>query len=311
MFKELAVLSPSFSANVALRSATLEIAESVRFNDDQLPLSTSKLLDFIGKAEAIILGLDVLTKEVLEHCSGLRYVSKYGVGTDNIDWELFAEFNLRVALSEGSNAQSVAEYTLGNIIGLLHNVSNTMPGLKAGYWNKSGGTDLRGKNVGILGLGHIGKQLCKMLQQFGVEIAYYDPKRSPEMESEGYLRYLPFESLLSSSDVLTIHASLNETSRNMIGFNEFELMKVSSYLVNYARSDIVEFNALRHEVLNNKKLAGVALDVYPFEPFDDVEFLSCPRVFCTPHTAGNSREAVLSMGQAAIKSLVKLKEDES
>lgn len=303
MYKKLVVLSPSFSQMGELRERARSLAANAIFNQNSIELTEKELISLIEDADAVILGLNRLSRDVLLSCTNLKVISKYGVGTDNIDFQLCNSLGIEVLTSPGSNRMSVAEFTLGCILCLHHNIPATMNRLKNGVWYKSGGVDFRNKRIGIIGLGSIGKRLSDLLVPFDVEVGYFDLVRAYEREAEGTVKYLPLVDLLGWSNTITLHVDLNDTSRGLIGEEEINLMRRGAFLINHSRGEVINYESLRKEILHGNKLAGVALDVYPYEPFSDLEFLQSEKVFCTPHIAGNSEDAILAMGHAALDAL--------
>jgi len=302
----LVVTSPSFSKNLMLRryiETTLGKAHSVKFNETGERLNGQSLIKFIDGCDVAIIGLEKIDKEVLLACPKLKIISKYGVGTDNIDFEACKKLDVNVFIAPGTNKISVAEHTLCCLLYLAHNFGPSSRDLIAGDWVKNGGTLLFGKTVGIVGLGNIGKEVVKLLKPFNCNLIYTDPVKAFDFELEHNIAQCTLEKLLDQSDFITFHSTLNKSSRKMIDFKEFSRMQNGVYLVNTARSELISSDALREALKVPGKIAGIALDVFDDEPNIDEELIKNKYVFATPHIAGNTVEAVFNMGKASVDNI--------
>jgi len=232
----------------------------------------------------------------------IKIVAKFGVGLDNINLEDCAEQNVSVGWTGGVNKTSVAEMTLGFMLMFSRNLYTTSNQLKAGEWNKSGGFQLSGKTIGIIGLGHIGKELVRLIKPFGCTILVNDIIEQDDFCKSNNLFQSTKKTIYKECDIITIHTPLSDETLNMITLDELKLMKKSAYLINTARGKIINEIDLKY-ALQDKIIAGAALDVYEKEPPTDRDFLSLPNLICTPHIGGNAKEAVESMGMSAIRHL--------
>lgn len=299
----IAVTSPSFSENRELRERLLAEFPNAYFNDSHQPLTASLLQEFLKGAAGAVIGLDKITSEVLEATPTLRYISKYGVGLDNIDFESCAKYGVRVGFSQGVNKRSVAEHVLAKSLLLTHNFHQVNRSMTAGLWKKKGGRQLSSCCFGIIGLGNVGKEVYHLLRPLVSKIVYFDISRQIEFEREHMIEYVDFSKLVGCCDVISLNASLNPSSKGMVNSATIRSMQQGTILINTARSDLVKFCDLRDEIFNGNTLAAYGVDVFPNEPFTDIEFLSNPKVYATAHIAGNTQEAVLEMGNAAISTL--------
>lgn len=185
---------------------------------------------------------------------------------------------------------------------LARNLYVTSNELKQGVWNKSGGFQLSGKTVGIVGLGHIGKELIRLLQPFECKILVNDIISQNDYYKENNLIEVSKEELYAQSDIITLHVPLDEHTHNMIDQKALQAMKSTAYLLNSARGGIINENALKWALKNNI-IAGAAIDTYTQEPPTDTDLLSLPNLICTPHIGGNAKEAIEAMGMSAIHHL--------
>lgn len=296
------VTSPSFSSNKTLQQEIYKYFPKAKLNLDGKRFNKKDLIDYIKDADAIIVGLEPIDKEVLEQCQNLKIVSKYGVGLNNIDLEACKKRDITIGWTGGVNKLSVAEMTLGYMLMLCRNLFITSNELKNGIWNKSGGFQLSEKRIGIIGVGYIGKELIRLLKPFNCEILVNDIINQEQYYKENNLQEVSKEEIFKTCDIVTIHTPFDSTTDNLINKKVFETMKNGSFIINSARGGIINEDDLKYALLNNL-IAGAAVDAYVEEPPSDKELLSLPNLICTPHIGGNSREAVEAMGLSAINHL--------
>ncbi len=301
---KIVVTSPSFSKNVALIEESKRFFPDMKLNTEGTLFTKEKLIDFIGEAEAMIVGLDKIDSKVLDRCPKLKFVSKYGVGLDNLDLDACAEYDVQIGWTGGVNKLSVAEMALGFMLMLNRNLYVTSNELKEGLWHKDGGFQLSSKTIGIIGVGNIGKELVRLLKPFRCRILVNDIIDQTEYYEANDLIELPRSEILKEADIITLHTTLDKDTRDMIDLEVMKKMKQSSYIINTSRSSIVNEEDLKYALQNNI-IAGAAIDVYVTEPPQDKEFLDLPNLICTPHIGGNAKEAVEAMGMSAIKHLRK------
>lgn len=296
------VTSPSFSSNKTLQQEIYKYFPKAKLNLDGKRFNKKDLIEYIKDADAIIVGLEPIDKEVLEQCPNLKIVSKYGVGLNNIDLEACKKRDITIGWTGGVNKLSVAEMTLGYMLMLCRNLFITSNELKNGIWNKSGGFQLSEKRIGIIGVGYIGKELIRLLKPFNCEILVNDIINQEQYYKENNLKEVSKEEIFKTCDIVTIHTPFDSTTDNLINKKVFETMKNGSFIINSARGGIINEDDLKYALLNNL-IAGAAVDAYVEEPPSDKELLSLPNLICTPHIGGNSREAVEAMGLSAINHL--------
>ena len=301
--RKIVVTTVAFSKNSHLREMLKRYFKNIMFNDSFNRLSKKELCDFLSDADGAIIGLDEINKDVLKNTKKLKVISKYGVGLNNIDFEATKMFGVDVVYSKGVNKRSVSELALGNILSLVRNSYVTSNKLKVRVWDKNGGFQLSGKKIGIIGVGHIGKDLIELLKPFRCEIFVNDIVEQKEFYKEYDLLKCSKEEIYSNCDIVTIHTPLTELTKNMINKDVFKMMKRRAYFINTARGGIVVQEDLKWALKNNI-IAGAAIDVYDQEPPKDQELIAMSNLICTPHIGGNSKEAILEMGKSAIMNLV-------
>lgn len=297
-----AVTSPSFSKNALLADELLSLFPNATLNLDGLRFDKAGLIEYMKDADAAVVGLETIDDEVLAACPNLKIIAKYGVGLDGIDLDACKKRGVAIGWSGGVNRLSVAEMALGFMLMLCRNLYVTSNQLKNGTWNKSGGVQLSGKTVGIIGFGYIGQELARLLAPFGCRIIANDITDKAKEAKALDVLLVDKNMIFAESDIVTVHTPLTPQTKNMIDNDSLSLMKKTAFVINTARGGIVDEKALKI-ALQGGSIAGAALDVYLEEPPVDKELLGLPNLICTPHIGGNAEEAVLAMGQSAIAHL--------
>jgi phosphoglycerate dehydrogenase-like enzyme len=298
----IAVTSRSFSANPILRAVLLERYSDVLFNERAVSMSGETLIQFAHGRRKLIIGLERLDEDVLAALPELEVVSKYGVGTDTIDMAAMARRGVRLGWTGGVNRRSVAELAIAFMISLLRHIPLVSRELREGIWNNRKGRQLSDRTVGIIGCGHIGKDLAGMLRAFGCRVLVNDILEFPEFYAAHQLEPVGVEDLLRRADIVTLHVPLDNSTRNILSADRLGLMKSDALLINTARGELVDEGALKN-MLKNGRLGGAAFDVFSSEPPQDLDLLRLPNFLATPHIGGSAEEAILAMGRAAIDGL--------
>ncbi|MEX6626131.1 phosphoglycerate dehydrogenase [Tenacibaculum salmonis] len=235
-----------------------------------------------------------VTKKVIEAADKLMVVAAFCIGTKQINLESCKENGVVVFNAPYSNTRSVVELAIGEIIMLMRSVFQRSTEIHNGQWNKTaqGSREVRGKKLGIVGYGNIGKQLSVLAESLGMDVYYYDVEDTLALGNAK--RITTLKELLNISDVITLHVDDNEANKNYIGAEEIVQMKDGVHLVNLSRGFVVNIDALV-EGLKSGKIAGAAVDVYPEEPAKNGEFYTplkgLPNVILTPHVGGSTEEA--------------------
>jgi len=297
-----AVASHSFPKHATLRREILERYPSTRFNETGRPLAGPALVAFLRGADKAITGLEVLTDEVFAALPDLRVVSKYGVGLDMIDVAAARRRGVSIRWTPGVNRQAVAELAVCFMIALGRSVFALASDVRRGEWRHAGGRQLSSAKVGIVGCGHVGRQVARLCRAFGATVVAHDVRDYADFYREHDVTPVTLERLLADADFVTVHVPLDASTRGLIGEPQIALMKRSSFLINTARGGIVDEPALAR-ALEAKRLAGAAFDVFAAEPPVDLALVGLPNFIGTPHIAGGTEEAVLAMGRAAIAGL--------
>ena len=301
---QVAVTSRSFSRNDILRKELLHQYKNVKFNDDGLRLQGDVLIDFLQGCHKAITALEVIDDDLLRRLPNLKVISKYGVGVDMIDMQALKKYGVKFGWTGGVNKRSVSELVISFSIALLRHVPGAHRGVLSGTWKQYIGRHLSGRTVGIIGCGFVGKDLVKLLQPFGCPILVNDIKNYDDFYKKYNIKTVDKEELLVSSDIVTLHTPLDDSTKNMLSAERLALMKSDAILINVARGGLLDEVVLK-QMLISGKLAGAALDVFTIEPPEDKELLELPNFIVTPHIGGSANEAILAMGRAAISGLEK------
>ena len=299
---KVAVCSRSFSRNPVLRAELLSRYKNVTFNDEGLLLNGDSFIEFLRGHEKAITALEIIDDSVLSQLPELKVIGKYGVGLDMIDMDAMRRHGKCLGWTGGVNRRSVTELVISFAIALLRHVPAAHREVLSGTWRQHVGGYLSGKTVGIIGCGHIGKDLVPLLKAFGCNILVNDLVMYPEFYSRHNIELISIEELLSRSDIVTLHVPLNESTCGMINEKRLSLMKPTAILINAARGGLIDEVALKIS-LKDKRLAAAGLDVFAEEPPQDQELLELPNFLVTPHIGGSADEAILAMGRAAINGL--------
>jgi phosphoglycerate dehydrogenase-like enzyme len=297
-----AVCSRSFSRNPTLRAELLARYPQTTFNDAGLQLAGDGLVEFLRGHEKAITALEVIDAYVLSRLPELKVIGKYGVGLDMIDLIAMRDFGKRLGWSGGVNRRSVSELVIAFAIAMLRHVPAAHREVLCGTWRQSVGSYLTGKTVGIIGCGHVGKDLVPLLKAFDCPLLVNDILQYPEFYKANSIEAVGLEALLRRSDVVTLHVPLNATTRGLLDADRLGMLKRTAVLINTARGELVDEAAVKHMLLDGR-LAAAAFDVFAVEPPEDQELLALPNFLATPHIGGSAHEAVLAMGRAAIRGL--------
>lgn len=278
--------------------------------DDEELKQAIKDAHFIG-----IRSRTFLTADVLAHAQKLIAIGCFCIGTNQVDLNAAKERGIPVFNAPFSNTRSVAELVLGEILLLMRNVPQANAEVHRGIWNKSavGSNEVRGKNLGIIGYGHIGSQLSIIAESLGMNVYFYDIENKLPLGNASQVRTL--DELLAKADVVSLHVPENASTKNLIDAHRFAQMKDGVLFINAARGTVVDINALA-TALESGKVRGAAVDVFPVEPSSiKEEFVSPLRAFdnvlLTPHIGGSTSEAQENIGSEVAGKFVKYSDNGS
>ncbi|MDP6532975.1 MAG: phosphoglycerate dehydrogenase [Candidatus Marinimicrobia bacterium] len=231
--------------------------------------------------------------EILESANGLQVVGRAGVGVDNIDISAATRKGIVVMNTPDVNTVSAAEHTIAMMLSLSRNIPIGHAGLASGEWNRHAlvGSELRGKTLGIVGMGKIGREVMARCRSFDMKILGYDPFLNPELFNPEEVTITDLDSLLKEADFITMHVPMTDETRDLINTEKFAMMKPSARIINVARGGIINESDLA-EALNSETIAGAAIDVFTEEPVpSDHPLLSAKNIVVTPHLGASTVEA--------------------
>ncbi len=284
-----------------LRAKLLGRYADVRFNDAGASLAGAALIEFLIDRERAITGLERFDDGILAQLPRLEVISRFGVGVDMLDLAALDRRGVRVAVTSGSNAQSVAELALTLALAVLRGLTQRTSEVQAGTWRQLPGRLLAGQTVGILGYGHAGRRFATLVAAFGCPVLVFDEQRIDDLPVQ--IRQVDLDDLMADSDVVSLHLPLTPATTGLVDELQLGRMRAGSVLVNTARGELVDEQALA-AALRSGHLAGAGLDVLTEEPPSrEHPLLRLPNVVVTPHVGGSTIEAVLETGIAAIEGL--------
>ena len=262
---------------------------------DQLP---DGLAAALADADALVVRSAVQADDALmENAPKLRVIGRAGVGVDNIDAEAATRRGIVVMNTPGANAVAVAELTIGLMLALARKLPAANTTMHAGKWDKKNlqGAELRGKTLGILGLGRIGLEVARRARGFGLDILGSDPFVSAAVAREAGIKLVTLDELIAGSDYLTLHVGLTPQTTGVINAKTIAKMKKGVRIINCARGELIE-DADLVAALKSGQVAGAALDVFAVEPPKESPYFELDNVILTPHIAGSTAEAQEAVG---------------
>jgi len=277
--------------------------------DKKLGLSTSELHEIIGDYEAIITRSGTLVdKALLDHADNLKIIARAGVGIDNVDVDAASSKGIIVVNAPYGNVNSAAEHTMAIMLSLFRNVPVANSSLKSGDWKRAPftGRELKGKTVGIIGLGKVGGRVARRCRVFEADVITYDPYISEKRADDFGVKLLPLEDIIRFSDIITVHTPLNDETRNMITSEHFKGMQDGVTIINCARGGIINEEAML-EALESGKSSGAAFDVWSQEPPKTEvlqRLIAHPNMLVTPHLGANTFEAQKNVAVDVSKEIV-------
>ncbi len=281
-----------------ISSSAVELLKEPRWNVVTPDQIDGKLPSQLGDADALIVRSAVqVDGSLLEHAKKLRVIGRAGVGVDNIEVDAATRKGIAVMNTPGANAIAVAEQTLGMMLAMARHLCRANELMHAGKWEKKSlqGTELRGKMLGIVGLGRIGMEVAKRARAFAMEVIAHDPFVSPAVAKEQGIRMASLDDIYAAADYLTLHVGLTPQTTGMINAESLKKMKKGVRLVNCARGELVNEADLA-QAIKHGHVAGAALDVFSEEPPKNSPLLALDNVVLTPHIGGSTHEAQEAVG---------------
>ena len=269
-------------------------------------LTEDELIEQLRGIEASLAGSEPYTRRVLQAHPQLKVIARAGVGFDAVDVKAATDHGVAVCTTPGTNQDAVAEFTFAMMLALAKELVPQHLSVKAGGWPRKALVPLRGRTLGIVGLGRIGKAVAIRGEVFGMKLLAYEPMPDHAFCKEHGVTLVALEQLLAESDFVTVHVPLMPESKHLINKKSLALMKPTAYLINTARGGLVHEGDLA-EALKAKKIAGAGIDVFEKEPPGTSPLFALDNVVLAPHAAGVDLQSRDDMAYSSARSIVTLK----
>lgn len=278
----------------------------LKFNDTGKTFTEDQMKDLVQDVDGIIIGVDPITDDVIDNANNLKAISKYGVGMDNIDVDKAKNEGIKIRKTPGTNNISVAELAIGLMFNVARNISINVNKVKNNKWERVKGVELTDKTIGVIGCGNIGQEVVKRARGLQMSVLIHDPYFDDEkLIEDEKINQVNKHELLANADFISLHLPLNNETANIISKKEIKIMKDTVFLINTARGELIDDDALLWG-LKNKELAGVACDVFSQEPPNDHPLLEFDNFLLTPHIGANTEESVYRMAEQATKNIIEM-----
>ena len=278
--------------------------------DERPGIKPDELKAIIGNYTALVVRSETqVTSAILAAATQLKIVGRAGAGVDNIDTEAATRQGILVVNSPTGNSIAAAEHSIAMLLALARHIPAAAASMRAGKWEKSRfvGVEVRNKVLGIVGLGNVGMAVARRAQALEMQILAFSPSISPDLARKSGITLMSLEEVIQQADFITLHTSLTNANRGLLGERQLRMMKPEARLINCARGGLIDEEALL-KVLNEGHLAGVALDVFSQEPIRDSETLkqiiAHERVIATPHLGASTKEAQIGVAIDVVEQIV-------
>ncbi|MGH7824691.1 MAG: C-terminal binding protein [Candidatus Binatia bacterium] len=280
------------------------------------PITDAEIIEAGRDADAIIMhGSVPFTKEIISQLKRTKVVCRTGVGVDRMDLQAAEEFGIKVCNAAGCNSVEVSEQAIGLLIAVSRKLVRMNQYVRDGKWRRHTAElhayrgrvyRIAGRTLGIVGLGHVGRQVAPRAQGLKLNVQAVDPYLAPKIAQDLGVKLVSLDELIKTSDFISLHAPLTSRTRRMFGEPQFDAMRPAAYLINCARGGLVDTDAL-YDALAAGKIAGAALDVTDPEPLPaDHKILTLPNVIVTCHTAANSDESYIDCQTHAAREVARV-----
>jgi len=263
----------------------------------------AELLRLVPGCVGYLAGVEKISARVIDAARDLKVIARNGVGIDNIDLEAVRRTGVEIVRARGANARGVAELTISLMLAVVRDVAFSDAHLKRADWQRRRGIELWGRTLGIVGCGHIGRQVATLALALGMKVVAYDPYPDESFRPQGEFRYTGLGEVFSASDVVSFHCPPPADGKPLVTRESLETMRKGVYLINTARAGLLSEEALL-EGLNDGHVAGLALDVFAAEPPGENPLVQHDRVVATPHLGGYTAESITRAVEAAVQGIL-------
>lgn len=277
--------------------------------DVQDTISAEELLLVAQEYEGLVVrSRTKVRKNVIDAAKKLKVIVRGGVGLDNIDVEYAESKGITVLNTPDASSASVAELAIGYIFALARHIVQATESMQANKWDKKAfeGREIKGKTLGILGIGRIGKEVARIAKDLGMNVIAYDPYVNGTQKAD----IVPLDELLRRSDFITLHLPLTNETHHLIGDTQFNQMKDGVCVINCARGGVIDESAL-YDAITRGKVAGAALDVFEQEPLQDFKLFTLDQVVGSPHVGASTEEAQMRVGAEVADKLIEFYRQQS
>ena len=286
----------------SLRACGHEVVD-LSGRDFTIAAPEADMIAALSDAQAAICGLEPITEGVLAACPNLKLVSRRSIGYDSIDLDACRAHGVAVTRLTGMVEGAVAEHVMACILYFAKRIDVQNAAMQRGEWTRILVPGAKGRTLGLVGFGGIGKEIAKRATAFGMNVIYTCRHPNPAWDAEYGAAYRPMEALLAESDYISLNVPLTEQTRGMFSAPQFEKMKSTAVLINIARGGVVDVPALRR-ALDDGEIGGAAIDVYESEPCTDSPLIGCDKAVLTPHTAPFTSENFIAMNNRAAQNVL-------
>ena len=265
-------------------------------------ISDEQMQQLVGDADIAIVGVEPYSRATIEACPNLKLISRSGIGYNNVDVDACRERGVTLCRTVGAVEGCVAEHVMAYILHFARSIAWQNECMHQGQWVRKPTPGTKGKTLGLVGFGGIGKEIALRARPFGMELLYFCRHPNAAWEREYGVVYAPLEELLGRSDYVSLNVPMTEDTAGMFDYGKFRKMKEGGIFINIARGGVMVEKDLKR-ALEEGHLAGAGIDVYNKEPCTDSLLMSCPTAVLTPHTGGFTGETVLGMQTAAAQNV--------
>lgn len=288
------------------------LSETCRVEFAKPYMKSAELADMVRdqKTDGLIVRMGKITEEVIQASPNLKVITKHGTGVDNIDIGAATKAGIPILIASEANFNSVAEHVLGLMFALAKDIPQLDARVKAGHWDKADyqGVELSKKVLGLIGFGRIGRRVSELIAPLGMEVLVYDPFLNLKTFPADLTQVQELDILLEKADIVSLQCPLTEQTRRLMGAAQFTKMKKTAWLINTARGEVVDEEALI-TALKNGEIAAAGLDTFSKEPPEDLSRLcEAGKTVLSPHVGGITKESFERMGVDAARNILTILE---
>ena len=303
LINAISISKPQYAA---IHENAKKVFDEIVLNPFGRTLTEKEILELWDGADAILAGVEKYTAEMLEKAPPtLKVISRHGVGLESLDLAAARAKGITVCNTPGANADSVAEATVGLILSVLRNIPLSDHYVRTNAWKRAEGRLIKGRTIGIIGMGNIGKGVIRRCHGFNTKFMAYDPYFDKAFAEKYGVVSAGIEDVLKDADIVTLHLPSTPQTFHIINAKTLAIMKHDAVLINTARGELVDETAL-YEALKNGRLGGAGLDVYSSEPIYNSPLFELDNIVVTPHMAGNTSDTTMNMGMWALDNAMKV-----